>query len=789
MSDKVTTSEDKEIVEKRIRPTVIRRRAKVVQPPPEEVAAPEVVEAKQPSEIKKPLKEEVAPVNKESIPEEKKLIPEKKETAPEGGKSKPSEKVDDKVESKSESAPEKKGIPPIVEAKKKTSEKAAPSKEQKESPSGKKQKQFTYKVEEDRAQALAKKKKLQARKREVVTGQPPRSKGGNRFDSGMKRKKKGAKAVGKKTEITTPKAIKRVIKISEFIAVGDLAKRVGVKSSEIIKKLMAMGVMASVNQSLDIDTATLIANEFDFEIETVALEMDMILKKEETKESDLQPRPPVVTIMGHVDHGKTTLLDSIRKTDVTAGESGGITQHIGAYDVKLDKGDVVFLDTPGHEAFTAMRSRGAKVTDIVVLVVAADDGVMPQTVEAIDHAKAAEVPIIVAINKIDRPEANPERIKQELSKYELIPEDWGGTTIFVEVSAKERTGLKELLEIILLQSEIMELKAAPNALARGTIVEAQLDKGRGPVATVLVQSGTLRVGDNFVSGLHSGKVRGLNDDKGKRVKEAGPSIPVEVIGLAGVPDAGDDFVVLAEERLTKQISLQRVGKFRDAELARSSKVTLDQLFSRIQAGDFSELNIILKSDVQGSIEAITESLHKLSTDQVKLKVIHSAVGGINESDVLLASASNAIIIGFHVRPEMKASKLAEAEKVDIKTYSIIYDVVNDVRAAMEGLLSPVVKEVYLGRAEIRETFSVSRVGTIAGCYVIDGKIVRSAEVRVLRNNVVIFEGKLSSLKRFADDAKEVQSGYECGMGIENFNDIKVGDVIEAFTHEEEAATL
>lgn len=787
MSDKVTTSEDKEIVEKRIRPTVIRRRAKVVQPPPEEVVAPEAVEAKQAPEIKDPSKEEVIPAKKEATPEEMDIASKEKNSASEGKKSKEAEKTVETVESKTEPVSEKKEIPPAAEAKKKPPEKEAPSKGKTEVAADKKQKQFTYKVEEEKAQA--KRKQQQARKREVVTGQPPRSRGEKRFDSGMKRKKKGQKSIGKKTELTTPKAIKRVIKISEFIAVGDLAKRVGVKSSEIIKKLMAMGVMASVNQSLDIDTATLIASEFDFEIETVALEMDMILKKEETKESDLKPRPPVVTIMGHVDHGKTTLLDSIRKTDVTAGESGGITQHIGAYDVKLDKGDVVFLDTPGHEAFTAMRSRGAKVTDIVVLVVAADDGVMPQTVEAIDHAKAADVPIIVAINKIDRPEANPERIKQELSKYELIPEDWGGTTIFVEVSAKERTGLKELLEIILLQSEIMELKAAPNALARGTIVEAQLDKGRGPVATVLVQSGTLRIGDNFVSGLHSGKVRGLNDDKGKKVKIAGPSIPVEVIGLAGVPDAGDDFVVLTEERLTKQISLQRVGKFRDAELAKSSKITLDQLFSRIQAGDFSELNIIIKSDVQGSIEAITESLHKLSTDQVKLKVIHSAVGGINESDVLLASASNAIIIGFHVRPEMKASKLAEIEKVDIKTYSIIYDVVDDVRAAMEGLLSPVVKEVYLGRAEIRETFVVSRVGTIAGCYVIDGKIVRSAEVRVLRNNVVIFEGKLSSLKRFADDAKEVQSGYECGMGIENFNDIKVGDVIEAFTHEEEAGKL
>ena len=762
MSDKVTTSEEKEIEEKRIRPTVIRRRAKIVETPPEEIAVTEEV----------PVAEDVtAP---ESVEEKQEAI---------------SEEVSARIEPQAEATLEEVSAKPEVEKSQKPAVQEEPAKKEDDYSKGKKDKKVTVEIEDEKRPAK-KKRTLQDRKREVVTKRSFMPRGGEtRFEPTLRKKKKGQKTAGKKTEITTPKAIKRVIKISEVITVGDLAKRVGIKSSEIIKKLIGLGMMATVNQSLDIDTATLIANEFGFEIESVALEMDMILQNEEVKEEDLKPRPPVVTIMGHVDHGKTTLLDAIRKTDVTAGESGGITQHIGAYDVKLDSGDVVFLDTPGHEAFTAMRSRGAKVTDIVILVVAADDGVMPQTVEAIDHAKAADVPIIVAVNKIDKPEANPERIKQELSKYELIPEDWGGSTIFVEVSAKERTGLKELLEIILLQAEIMELKASVNAFARGTIIEAQLDKGRGPVATVLVQSGTLRVGDNFVSGLHAGKVRGLNDDKGKKVKEAGPSIPVEVIGLSGIPDAGDDFVVLAEERLTKQISLQRSGKSRDTELAKSSKVTLDQLFSRIQEGDFNELNIILKSDVQGSIEAITESLHKLSTDLVKLKVIHSAVGGINESDVLLASASNAIIIGFHVRPEIKASKLAETEKVDIKTYSIIYDVVNDVRAAMEGLLSPVVKEVYLGRAEIRETFAVSKVGTIAGCYVIDGKIVRNAEVRVLRDNVVIFEGKLSSLKRFADDAKEVQSGYECGMAIENFNDIKVGDVVEAFTHEEEAAKL
>ena len=751
LSDDVVKNEEKEIEEKRVKPTVIRRRARVVKP----AAEPKVEEAPA-AEVSAEAEE--APVSHGEVLEGK-------------GKA---------VEEKAGKAPGKKEV-----EQPKSKEAAVPKKE---APAGKKYKKTLGKVGEE-VKEVKGKRLHEVKKREVVTRQALRSRRDTTFDRGMRKRKKAQKPGGKKTEITTPKAIKRVIKISEFITVSEMAKRMGIKASEVIKKLIGMGTMATVNQSLDIDTATIIAADFGFEIENVALEMDVIMEQEEAKEKDLQLRPPVVTIMGHVDHGKTTLLDSIRKTDVTTRESGGITQHIGAYDVKLDNGDVVFLDTPGHEAFTSMRSRGAKVTDIVVLVVAADDGVMPQTVEAIDHARAADVPIIVAINKMDKPDANPDRVKQELSKHELIPEDWGGETIFANVSAITGEGLKDLLDVILLQAEIMELKAAPNVMARATVIEAKLDKGRGPVATVLVQNGTLKVGDNFVSGLHSGKVRVLNDDKGKKVKEATPSIPVEVIGFSGVPDAGDDFVVLAEERLAKQISLQRAEKTRDMELAKSSKVTLDQLYERIQAGDFSELNVVLKADVHGSIEAITESLMKLSTDQVKIKVIHSAVGGINESDVLLASASNAVIIGFHVRPEIKASRLAEDEKVDIETYSIIYDVINDVRAAMEGLLSPIVKEVYLGRAEIRETFLVSKIGTIAGCYVIDGKIERNADIRVLRENVVTFEGKLASLKRFADDAKEVQSGYECGMRVESFNDIKVGDVIEAFTHEEEAAKL
>jgi len=766
LSDDVRDDQDKSIIEKRIKPTVIRRRARVVEPSVEKEEKPEAVAATPGAPEKEP-----------TPPPEQPVV----------GK-KPEKRLEEVVEEKTVPPPlEEKTISPHEAVKPKIETVAAKAEEPAEQ-RDKKHKNVAIKVDVEKKQA--KKRVLQPpKRRESVSQQALISTGETIFEPRGKKRKKVKKAGLKKTEITTPKAIKRIIKISEYITVLELAKKMGVKSSEVIKKLIGMGMMTTVNQSLDLDTATLIASDFGYEVENILLEYDQFLEEEEIKEEDMTLRPPVVTIMGHVDHGKTTLLDAIRKTDVTAGESGGITQHIGAYDVKLENGDIVFLDTPGHEAFTAMRARGAKVTDLVVLVVAADDGVMPQTVEAIDHAKAAEVPIIVAVNKIDKPEADPERIKQELTKYELIPEEWGGDVIFVNVSAKQRTGLKDLLEVILLQSEVMELKAPSETAARGTIIEAKLDKGRGPVATVLVQSGTLRVGDCFVTGIHSGKVRGLQNDRGKKVKAAGPSIPVEVIGLTGVPDAGDDFIAVPEERIAKQVSIRRQEKSRDTELAKSSKITLEQLYDKIQGGEIHDLNIVIKADVQGSIEAISESLQKLSTDKVKLRIIHTGAGGITESDVLLASASNAIIIGFHVRPETKASNLAEIENIDIRTYSIIYDVVSDIRSAMEGLLSPVVKEVYLGRAEIRETYTISKIGTIAGCYVIDGKIMRSAGVRVLRDNVVIFEGKLASLKRFKDDAKDVQSGYECGLSVENFNDIKVGDVVEAFTHESEAAKL
>ena len=610
----------------------------------------------------------------------------------------------------------------------------------------------------------------------------------------LRRGRRAAKPT-KKTEVTVSKAIKRIIRISDVITVGELAKRMGVKANDLIKELMRQGSMVTINHPLDFETAALLATEFQYEVENVAfdeetiLEHDSLKEGEEEKPEDLKPRPPVVTIMGHVDHGKTSLLDAIRATNVTAAEAGGITQHIGAYDVELEGKKITFLDTPGHEAFTAMRARGAKVTDIVILVVAADDGVMPQTKEAINHSKAAEVPLIVAINKIDKPDANPDRVKQELTEFGLVPEDWGGDTIFVEVSAKQRQNLDTLLEMILLQAEVMDLKANADKRAKGTIVEARLDKGRGPVATVLVESGTLRIGDPVVSGVHYGRVRTMTDDRGARVEEAGPSFPVEVTGLSGVPEAGDLFHAVEDERAAKDVAQHRQQKLREAELAKTSKISLEQLYARIQQGDVKELKVILKADVQGSVEAVKDSLNKLSTDACRLLVIHTGVGGIIESDVSLASASDAIVLGFNVRPEPKANALAEAEGVDIRLYNIIYDAVADIRDAMEGLLAPTLREKYLGRVEVRDTFIVSKVGTIAGCYVLDGKIQRGAQVRLVRDNVVVWQGRLSSLKRFKDDVKEVASGYECGIGLENYNDVKVGDIIEVFEIEEVKTTL
>ncbi len=612
---------------------------------------------------------------------------------------------------------------------------------------------------------------------------------GARQGKGKRSKEKDRVSDGRKTEITVPKAIKRIIKISETITVGELAKRMGIKANDLIRSLMKMGLMATINHPLDFDTATLLATEFGYEIENVAIDLDEMLEAAPDTPESLLKRPPVVTIMGHVDHGKTSLLDAIRQTNVIAGEAGGITQHIGAYDVELKGRKITFLDTPGHEAFTAMRARGAKVTDIVILVVAADDGVMPQTREAVNHSKAAGVPIIVAVNKIDKPEAKTERVKQELMEFGLVSEEWGGDTTMVEVSAKKRLNLEELLEMVLLQADVMDLKANPNKAARGTIVEAKLDKGRGPVATVLVQEGSLKIGDYFVAGINSGRVRAMQNDRGEKVLAAGPAMPVEVIGFTGVPDAGDIFVSMVDEKQAKEIASYRQQKMRETELAKHSKLSLEQLYEKIQKGEVKDLNVIVKADVQGSVEAVAESLRKLSTDAVRLNVLHSSVGAITETDVNLASASNAIILGFNVRPEVKAHALADKEGVDVRLYNIIYDAVEDIKKAMEGLLEPTLREKHLGRAEIREVFSVPKIGNVAGCYVLDGKVVRNARVRLLRDNVVVFEGKMSSLRRFKDDVKEVATGYECGIGLENYNDIKVSDIIEAFEIEKVATTL
>ena len=544
-------------------------------------------------------------------------------------------------------------------------------------------------------------------------------------------------------------------------------------------------IVANINQSIDYDTATLIAQEFEYEVESIVQEESQLIPDEIERPEGNVPRPPVVTIMGHVNHGKTRLLDTIRKTNVMEKEAGGITQHIGAYKVRVGDKTVVFLDTPGHEAFTKMRARGAEVTDIVVLVVAGDDGVMPQTVEAIHHAKAAQVPIIVAINKMDLPNSNPDKVKQGLSEHGLISEEWGGETLFAELSAKEGIGIPELLEIILLQAEMQELKADPTRKARGLIIEARLDRTLGTVAAVLVQEGTLRAGDPFITGLFHGKVRALIDDRGLRADEAGPSIPVEVLGCSGVPEAGDPFFVVEDEKKAKTLSAMRLEKSRLAGVVEQSKMSLEDLYDKIRQDEIEELNLILKADVQGSAEALGEALERLSNEEVRIKVLHSGVGGVTETDVMLASASRALILGFNVRAESKALSVAEQEKVDIRFYTVIYDAVSDVEDAIIGMLKPVYKEILLGHAEIRETFSMQRVGTIAGSYIVDGKMERNARVRLLRDNVVVHDGRIASLRRFKEDVKEVLAGYECGIRMENYNDVKMGDVLESYTLEQQ----
>jgi translation initiation factor IF-2 len=826
--------------EKRVQPTVIRRRRKVETAPEETATTDEAVQTIEPEPVEEeqpeaePVSEPVAveekmveqqeqqeqePVAQEPVSEpepepvakEEAVSAQTPEPAPSTDKESatPAEK-DDPAKAKAKNRKKKKEtaakiiklpdrppvtavpqpdeplapvIPPPPQAPAARPEEAAAPGAPKGDRLKKKGKKKCEAEEEPVADKKFLKKKTSFRKKEIVEG-------ADLYDAVKPRKgRKGGKAraipVPQKTQITTAKAIKRRVRIDDTIVLSDLAKRMGIKAGDMISKLMLMGVMVTVNQTIDFDTATLVANEFGYEVERAAFEEETILQTTQADDPEkLLHRPPVVTIMGHVDHGKTSLLDVIRKSRVTAGEAGGITQHIGAYLVTTEKGDIAFLDTPGHEAFSAMRSRGAQVTDIVILVVAADDGVMPQTVEAINHAKAAKVPIMVAVNKIDKPDANPERVMRQLAEIGVTSEDWGGDTIFVQVSAKKELGIDTLMEMILLQAELLELKANPNKLATGHVVEAKLDSGRGPVATVLVKDGTLKTGDAVVCGVHHGKVRALLNDLGIKVDQAGPSHPVEIIGLSGVPMAGDEMVALKDEKDARQVSQHRVQKQRSKELAKTSRLSLEKLFERMQEGEVKDLNLIIKADVDGSLEAIRDSLVKLSNQEVSINIIHSATGTITESDISLAAVSDAIIIGFNVRANPKVQEMAYEEKVDIRYHNIIYNVIQQIKDAIVGMMKSTFEERFIGRAEVRETFHVPKIGTIAGCYVTDGKLERGRPTRLIRDGIVVYEGKNSSLRRFKDDAKEVQSGYECGVGLENFNDIKVGDVIESYYMEE-----
>ncbi len=811
---------------KRIKPTVIRRRKKIVKtsPPPPEPEILSEEESKEEKPVEEVAVESLEKKGKKKVTKKKKLkekedpVEPKAEEAPESDE-KLAEVIKLKPEKPEKPAKEKKPAKKAKKAKKHIAAKIiklpeAPVKKPSEQKKDKEKRNlFPQKVEKKKGEDLAKKspdkeKKKHKKRKKTVVEAPEKDKkfskkkisfrrksvveGKALYDDKFGRGRKGRRGarkkhdVGQKTQITTPKAIKRRVKIDDTIVLAELAKRMGIKANEMIQRMMSMGVMATVNQTIDFETAALVAAEFEYEVERASFEEEAVLKieTEADDEGKLVERPPVVTIMGHVDHGKTSLLDVIRKSSITSGEAGGITQHIGAYNVKTDKGQIVFLDTPGHEAFTAMRSRGAQITDIVILVVAADDGVMPQTIEAINHSKVADVPIIVAVNKIDKAEAEPERVKRELSEYGIVSEEWGGDTIFVNVSAKQKEGIDDLLDMILLQSEVLELKANPNKLAAGHVVEAKLDSGRGPVATVLIQEGTLHAGEPVVCGVHYGKIRAILDDKGAQVNEAGPSIPVEILGLSGVPLSGDEFITLDDEKNAKQVSAYRTQKQRATELAKNSRMSLEGLFEQMAEGDIKDLNLIIKADVQGSIEALKDSLTKLSGDAVKINIVHSATGTVTESDVSLATVSNAIIIGFNVRPSSKVHSIAAEENVDMRFYDIIYNAIKDLKGAMVGLMDSTFKEEILGRAEVREVFVIPKKGTIAGSYVTDGKIERGENVRLLRDGIIIYDGKIASLRRFKDDAKEVPSGYECGIGIENFNDIKVEDVIECYYMEE-----
>ncbi|HUV58939.1 MAG TPA: translation initiation factor IF-2 [Desulfatiglandales bacterium] len=789
--DYLSGATDEILEEKRIKPTIIRRRKIIIPKIEEKVQEEQIVE----EEVTPPSEEEiwvpeekVEEVLEEEVEQELKEIP-----IPE----QPIKEVKPTIEKKKKERPKtipariiKKAEiqPPVTKHKEPVTTiplpeiAISPEKEfGKEKEAIKEKKATKYKEEE-----ITPRKDFRRRRREIFERKDLYGDREQGFEARSRLKAKGKleKKKLKQTEITVPKAIKRRIKVPDAISVAELARRMGIKFTELIKKLMEIDIMVTINQTIDFDSASLVASEFEYELEPSSFEEEEIIKEEEEKPEDLVPRPPVVTIMGHVDHGKTSLLDYIRKSKVIDKEAGGITQHIGAYYVHTSHGDLVFLDTPGHEAFTAMRARGAKVTDLIVLVVAADDGVMEQTIEAIDHAKAANIPIVVAVNKIDKANADPEKVRRELSKYGFVSEEWGGDTLFNEISAKTGRGVDELLDSILLQSEILESKANYKKHARGAIIEARLDKNRGPFATVLIRDGTLNQGDFFVCGENYGRIRAMLNDRGQKIQSATPSMPVEIYGISDVPMAGDDFIVTSDEKKAKLISEHRKTKARLDTLTTRDSVSLDNLFDRIKEGEVKELNIIIRADVQGSAEALIDSLTKLSTEDVKLKVIHGGTGAVTESDVMLASASKAIVICFNVRANPVVKALAAKENVDLRFYDVIYKVIEDVRSAMEGLLEPVYNENIIGRADIKQIFHVSKVGTVAGCYVTDGKIERGAKVRLLRDDVVIFDGNLSSLKRFKDDVKDVSSGFECGVGLENYNDIKPGDVFEFYTLEE-----
>ena len=773
-----------DFVERRTGSRVIRRRKKVVKPEPEEVKEVAPV-AGEPAEIEPQpevpvIPSEPAEVEAAEAPSaESEAAPEEAlETAPP-----PEAEVEipqeDDIELKPEPSPEPEKVVEV------TDEPEAPKPQKKKARKTKVLKEEIHDEETLEQLKRAFRTKVPSRKEYVIQNKKPKLR--QNFDGAGKNRGAypGDGQDSRVFPVSPTHTSKRNIKLGETIVVSDLAKLMSVKASEVVKKLMTMGTGATVNQSIDSETAELVADEFGFNVTVERfIEEDLLFDQEESQDTEQVPRPPVVTVMGHVDHGKTTLLDSIRETDVVAGEAGGITQHIGAYAVKVKDSTIAFVDTPGHEAFTSMRARGASITDIVILVVAADDGVMPQTVEAVNHAKAAGVPIIVAINKIDKEGADIEKIRRELSEIGLISEQWGGDTLFAEVSAKKKKGMSELLELVLLQADILELKASPDKRANGVVVEAELDKGRGAVSTVIVKEGTLRVGDCIVSGIHSGKIRALTDDKGKTVKSVGPSLPVKIMGLSGVAEAGEKFHVVKDEKTAKEITSHRQSKIRSRKVIATPKLSLEDLFNSIENEEAKELSLIIKADTQGSVEALRDSVEKLSTEKCRVKIVHSGAGGINETDVVLASASNAVVIGFNVRPDANALRISEKEGVSLELHSIIYDVVNRIKSAMEGLLEPLRKEVVVAHMDVRELFHVSRVGTIAGCMVSDGKVSRDNSIRVVRDGTVVFDGKVSSLRRFKEDVKEVPSGYECGITIENFNDVKQGDVFELYKLEE-----